>query len=103
MIIFPFGCNRSQIEAVRNALSNQISVIQGPPGTGKTQTILTIAANLILRNKTAEIVSNNNSAIQNIYDKLDSYRLGFILAPLGRLENVRKFIDSQHDLPDMSR
>ena len=103
VIIFPFGCNRSQIEAVRNALSNQISVIQGPPGTGKTQTILTIAANLILRNMTAEIVSNNNSAIQNISDKLDSYGLGFILAPLGRLENVRKFIDSQHDLPDMSR
>lgn len=103
VIIFPFGCNRSQIEAVRNALSNQVSIIQGPPGTGKTQTILTIAANLILRNMTAEIVSNNNSAIQNIYDKLSSYGLDFILAPLGRSENVRKFIESQHDLPDMSR
>ena len=34
--IFPFGCNRSQYKAVKNALENKISVIQGPPGTGKT-------------------------------------------------------------------
>ena len=34
--IFPFGCNRSQDKAVRDALENKISVIQGPPGTGKT-------------------------------------------------------------------
>ncbi|MDE6076965.1 MAG: hypothetical protein K2G29_04475, partial [Muribaculaceae bacterium] len=45
--LFPFGCNASQMRAVKAALSNQISVIQGPPGTGKTQTILNIIANLL--------------------------------------------------------
>lgn len=29
--------------------------IQGPPGTGKTQTILNLAANLILNNRTVAI------------------------------------------------
>ena len=29
--IFPFGCNNSQYNAVKNAMENQISVIQGPP------------------------------------------------------------------------
>lgn len=33
--IFPFGCNRSQYKAVRNALENTISVIQGPPWNRK--------------------------------------------------------------------
>lgn len=37
--IFPFGCNNSQYEAVKNAMENQISVIQGPPGTGIFQSI----------------------------------------------------------------
>ncbi len=31
--IFPFGCNNSQYQAVKNAMENQISVIQGPPGS----------------------------------------------------------------------
>ena len=51
MMIFPFGCNESQYNAVRNALENRLSVIQGPPGTGKTQTILNIIANLLLYGK----------------------------------------------------
>lgn len=61
-LIFPFGINESQLHAVRNAFTNQISVIQGPLGTGKTQTILNIAANLLLQNKSVQIVSGNNSA-----------------------------------------
>ena len=30
-LIFPFGANKSQFEAVRNAMNNQISIIEGPP------------------------------------------------------------------------
>lgn len=51
-------------------MENQISVIQGPPGTGKTQTILNIIANILMQDKTVQIVSNNNSATENVYDKL---------------------------------
>ena len=83
--IFPFGCNNSQYKAVKNAMENQISVIQGPPGTGKTQTILNIIANILMQGKTVQIVSNNNSATENVYEKLSSpkYNLGFVAATLG--------------------
>ena len=82
-------------EAVENAIGNQLSVIQGPPGTGKTQTILNIIANLLVAGKTVQIVSNNNSAVENVQEKLDSdkYNLGFIVAKLGKGENKKQFIE----------
>ena len=101
-IIFPFGCNRSQMEAVRNALSSRLSVVQGPPGTGKTQVILTIIANLLLRGETAEIVSNNNSAVDNVREKLGKHGFSFLLASLGSMDNKVQFIASQErSYPDM--
>lgn len=94
-IIFPFGCNQSQIKAVKEALNNQISIIQGPPGTGKTQTILNIIANLIIQGKSILVVSNNNTAIENIAEKLDKYDLKFITAKLGKKANKAEFIINQ--------
>lgn len=95
--IFPFGCNNSQYKAVQRAMENQISVIQGPPGTGKTQTILNIIANILMQGKTVQIVSNNNAATENVYEKLSSpkYNLGFVAAVLGSSENKKKFIEQQ--------
>lgn len=102
IVIFPFGTNASQSVAVRNALSNDLSVIEGPPGTGKTQTILNIIANLIIRDKSVEVVSNNNSATDNVYEKLKKYNYEFIAAPLGKRENKEKFIENQIEkYPDM--
>lgn len=97
-IIFPFGCNNSQIKAIKTALNNPLSIIQGPPGTGKTQTILNIIANLLITNKSVLIVSNNNTATANVYEKLasDKYGLGFICATLGKQENVDRFLKSQN-------
>lgn len=96
--IFPFGCNTSQYQAVENAINNQLSIIQGPPGTGKTQTILNIIANLLITNKTVQVVSNNNSAIENVKEKLESpkYNLGFIVAMLGKGDNKKQFIENQN-------
>lgn len=94
-LIFPFGCNNSQINAVKNAFKSQISVIQGPPGTGKTQTILNIIANIVIQGKTVMVVSNNNSAIENVREKLTKYGIGFMVAPLGCLENKAAFVESQ--------
>lgn len=104
-LIFPFGGNLSQFKAVSNAFKNQISVIQGPPGTGKTQTILNIIANLLVQGKTVQVVSNNNSAIQNVFEKLSStkYNLDFLVATLGRRENKEAFVASQSGrYPNMS-
>lgn len=102
-LIFPFGCNNSQYKAVKNAIENQISVIEGPPGTGKTQTILNIIANILMRGKTVQVVSNNNSATENVYEKLSYpiYNLGFVAAVLGNSENKKAFISQQSgEYPD---
>lgn len=96
--IYPFGLNQSQQAAVEAAFNNRLSIIQGPPGTGKTQTILNILANLLLQNKTAMVVSNNNTATVNIKEKLQKYGLDFLVAFLGKSENIEKFIKEQDSI-----
>ena len=100
-LIFPFGINSSQYEAVKNAFSSKISIVQGPPGTGKTQTILNIISNVILNNKSVAIASNNNSAILNVRDKLKKYNLDFITALLGSKSNKEQFVESQSEYPEI--
>lgn len=102
-ILYPFGCNASQQQAVAQALTNQVSIIQGPPGTGKTQTILNIIANLLLQKKTVLVVSNNNSAVDNVFDKLNDRGLGFIVAKLGNSQNRDEFISKQTYDPNLSQ
>ena len=101
-IYYPFGCNASQKKAVENALTNQVSIIQGPPGTGKTQTILNIIANLLLAKKSVLVVSNNNSAVDNVAEKLEGEGLGFLVAKLGSVENKELFIANQKEYPQMN-
>lgn len=95
-IIYPFGLNISQKDAVDKALTNQVSIIDGPPGTGKTQTILNIVANAIIRGKKIAVVSNNNSAISNVLEKLEKYNFDFLVSFLGNKDNKKKFIDEQN-------
>lgn len=94
-LIYPFGCNASQQRAIQAAFGNQISIIQGPPGTGKTQTILNIVANLVVQEKTVLVVSNNNSAIENVVEKLEKQGLGFLTALLGSRERKTAFVETQ--------
>jgi len=92
-IICPFNFNKTQIDAIRNCLTNQISIINGPPGTGKTNTILNIISNLIIRGKSVAVVSATNSAISNIEQKLDKKNYKSIYASLGNEENKAKFFN----------
>ena len=52
-----------------------------------------------MQGKTVQIVSNNNSATNNVYEKLCSpkYNLGFIAATLGKSENKKSFIQNQNE------
>lgn len=95
LVYYPFGCNASQKKAVEAALTHQASIIQGPPGTGKTQTILNIVSNLLVQKKSILVVSNNNSAIENVAEKLEKEGLGFLVAQLGRVRNKERFVEAQ--------
>lgn len=101
-VIFPFGFNLSQQKAVETAFNNNLSVIEGPPGTGKTQTILNIIANAVMNGQSVAVVSSNNSAVKNVYEKLEKAGLEFVAAVLGSNENKQAFIESQKALPDLS-
>ncbi|TNH87915.1 helicase [Aeromonas hydrophila] len=90
-LIYPFGLNESQYQAVERAFSAQVSVIEGPPGTGKTQTILNILANILLRGQTVAVLSNNNAAVANVYEKLEKCGLGYLVAKLGNKDNREAF------------
>ncbi|WP_058196194.1 AAA domain-containing protein [Xanthomonas translucens] len=95
-LIYPFGLNESQLAAVEQAFRAQVSVIEGPPGTGKTQTILNILANILLRRQTVAVLSNNNAAVENVYEKLEKCGLGYLVAKLGNQDNREEFFA---DLP----
>jgi len=99
---FPFGFNLSQRDAVNNAFTNNLTVIEGPPGTGKTQTILNIIANAVLHGKSVAVVSSNNAATKNVYEKLEKNGVEFIAALLGNSQNKQAFIGSQKEIPDLS-
>lgn len=90
-LIYPFGLNESQLAAVEQAFRAQVSVIEGPPGTGKTQTILNILANILLRGQTVAVLSNNNAAVENVYEKLEKHDLGHLVAKLGNKDNRKDF------------
>ncbi|AZQ51503.1 AAA domain-containing protein [Burkholderia cenocepacia] len=93
-LIYPFGLNESQLAAVERAFSAQVSVIEGPPGTGKTQTILNIIANILLRGQTVAVLSNNNAAVENVYEKLEKCGLDHLVAKLGNQNNRKDFFAS---------
>ena len=93
-IFVPFSFNQSQYQAIQNSLNYSISVIEGPPGTGKTQTILNLISNILIQGEKCAVVSNNNTAIENVFEKLKEENLHFVAAKLGRSDNVEKFFDT---------
>lgn len=98
-LIYPFGVNASQLVAVEQAFTSQVSVIEGPPGTGKTQTILNIIANILTRGKTVAILSNNNAAVENVYEKLGKAGLDYLIARLGSNEHRERFFANLPTVP----
>ncbi len=101
--IFPFGFNLSQKKAVETALTNSISVIEGPPGTGKTQTILNIIANVVYQGQNVAVVSGNNSATDNVIEKLEKNGYGFMASLLGNQDKKKRFFEEgQLGLPEVS-
>lgn len=45
--------------------------------------------------QTVAVVSNNNAATDNVYEKLEKYKLDYLCARLGKKENKENFIEKQ--------
>ena len=56
---------------------------------------MNIIANIIKRGQTVAVVSNNNAATDNVYEKLEKYNLNYLCARLGKKENKEDFINNQ--------
>ena len=84
-----------------NALMNRKSYARISATPGKTQTILNVIANLLTDGKAVLIVSNNNAATENVFEKLASPKCGlsFLCARLGKKENVDFFLENQSEPP----
>lgn len=55
-----------------------------------------------MKGKTVLVVSNNNSAVENVAEKLNGEGLGFLVAQLGSAQNKETFIANQPEYPTMA-
>jgi superfamily I DNA and/or RNA helicase len=69
----PMSLSETQIKAIINAFSCDLSYIQGPPGTGKSHTICAIILTALMQNKKVLVVSQKTAACRVIKEKLEPY------------------------------
>ncbi len=62
--------NSSQLEAVRGALVEPLTVVTGPPGTGKSQVVVNLLACLALQGRPVLFASKNNRAVDVVRERL---------------------------------
>jgi AAA domain len=85
--------NSEQRQAVRQALSNRLTVITGPPGTGKSQVVTSILVNAARQGKTVLFASKNNKAIDVVETRVNALGPRPILLRLGSNEFQAKLAD----------
>lgn len=109
-LIFPFGCNSSQRQAVFRAFEHQISIIQGPPGTGKTNVIIEIILQILKANKKNPdvepkkvlLVSQSHPAVDKMLEDLirESDERPDLLR-IGRDEKLNEEIREEYSINDV--
>ena len=67
----PFDLSEDQYLAVKDGLSNKVTVISGPPGTGKSQVVASILTSALINGKTALFSSHAHKAIDAVQDRID--------------------------------
>lgn len=64
--------NDEQKDAVRSALSADVTLIAGPPGTGKTQVVANLIINAALNHQNVLFTSKNNNAVDVVVNRVNS-------------------------------
>jgi very-short-patch-repair endonuclease len=78
--------NSEQRQAVRQAMSNPLTVITGPPGTGKSQVVTSILVNAAWQGKTVLFASKNNKAVDVVETRVNALGPRPVLLRLGARE-----------------
>jgi very-short-patch-repair endonuclease len=82
--------NAEQRQAVRQALTNQLTVITGPPGTGKSQVVTSIIINAAYRGQTTLFASKNNKAVDVVETRVNALGSRPVLLRLGAKEHQNR-------------
>jgi very-short-patch-repair endonuclease len=82
-LIEPGPLNAEQRTAVRQALSEPLSVITGPPGTGKSQVVAAILVNAAWRGLRVLFASKNNKAVDVVLERVNALSPRPIMLRLG--------------------
>jgi very-short-patch-repair endonuclease len=75
--------NAEQRTAVRQALSEPLTVITGPPGTGKSQVVTAILVNAAWRSLRVLFASKNNKAVDVVMERVNALSPRPIMLRLG--------------------
>jgi very-short-patch-repair endonuclease len=75
--------NPEQRQAVRQGLSNPLTVITGPPGTGKSQVVTSLVVNAARHGKTVLFASKNNKAVDLVESRVNALGPRPVLLRLG--------------------
>ena len=67
--------NKEQLDVIRWALKNKITVVEGPPGTGKSHTITNLALHLLKEGKKILITSYTTKALDVVVNKIEKINL----------------------------
>ena len=86
--------NWEQFLSVAMALSSELTVVTGPPGTGKSQVLLAATAASILRGEKVLIATNNNQALDLLFEKMKRQIPIALPIRLGRKELWPEMADS---------
>ena len=95
--------NWEQYISVCTALSSELSVVTGPPGTGKSQVLIAACASAVLRGERVLIVSNNNRAIDQIFEKMRNFSPLVLPFRLGRNELWQEMLERLKEWKTLSR
>jgi hypothetical protein len=82
-LVEPAPLNAEQRTAVRQALSEPLSVITGPPGTGKSQVVAAILVNAAWRGLSVLFASKNNQAVDVVLERVNALSPSPIMLRLG--------------------
>ncbi len=88
--------NSSQEKALFSVSTQDKLVIQGPPGTGKSQTITSLIADAVNKNKTVLMVSQKKAALDVIYSRLG--HLSSFVVMLNDMKDKNTFYKQLHNI-----